>query len=199
MSKRSSLTVGRPCPVTGQSEELHEAIDLRAARSRSAIRQAFLTLIAARGYDAVGVKAICARAGVSRTTFYAHFAGKDDLKRHGVDHMRRQIEVSVGSITGAAPPFAFSFALFEHAKAHLRLYRGLAGSRGGAIALEALREVLLTLVKADLVRRRTAVAGRSLAIRYYVGAFMGVLTWWLEAGAKSSPAEVDAAFRALAE
>jgi len=40
-------------------------------------------------------------------------------------------------------------------------------------------------------------AQRDLAVQYIAGAFMAVLTWWLDQGAKLPPEEVDAIFRRL--
>jgi len=45
----------------------------------AAIRHAFVALLFARRYDAIRVGDVIAAAGVSRSTFYNHFAGKDDV------------------------------------------------------------------------------------------------------------------------
>ena len=39
---------------------------------------------------------------------------------------------------------------------------------------------------------------REFVVQYVVGAFMAVMTWWLDAGAKLSPQRIDAMFRRLA-
>jgi hypothetical protein len=39
---------------------------------------------------------------------------------------------------------------------------------------------------------------RELAVQYLVGAFMAVMTWWLDGGAKLPPNRIDAMFRRLA-
>src|SRR5262245_45123225 len=56
-------------------------IDRRVARTRAMLHQALLALIMEKGYEAISVADICERADVGRSTFYAHFTGKDDLKR----------------------------------------------------------------------------------------------------------------------
>lgn len=53
--------------------------DRRIAKSRTAIQNAFLTLLSARGFDAVTVKEIAELADVSRKTFYLHYVDKHDL------------------------------------------------------------------------------------------------------------------------
>jgi AcrR family transcriptional regulator len=68
------------------------SIDRRVARTRHALQQAFLSLILSKGYEATTIDEICAVANVGRSTFYAHFTGKDDLKRSGLDHLRRTLQ-----------------------------------------------------------------------------------------------------------
>jgi hypothetical protein len=38
---------------------------------------------------------------------------------------------------------------------------------------------------------------RELVVEYVVGAYMAVLVWWLDGGAKLQPRQVDAMFRRL--
>src|SRR5262245_27379569 len=69
----------------------NKPIDRRVARTRGLLHQALLSLIMEKGYDAISVEEICERANVGRSTFYAHFTSKDDLKRSGLGHLRREI------------------------------------------------------------------------------------------------------------
>jgi len=54
-------------------------MDLRVERTRKALLRAFFGLVQERHYDEINVAHIIERAAVSRSTFYAHFAGKDAL------------------------------------------------------------------------------------------------------------------------
>jgi AcrR family transcriptional regulator len=53
--------------------------DARARRSRAALLDAFFVLVLTRAYEEVTVQTIAARAGVGRSTFYAHFPDKNAL------------------------------------------------------------------------------------------------------------------------
>ncbi|WP_375162748.1 TetR-like C-terminal domain-containing protein [Mesorhizobium sp. Mes31] len=90
--------------------------------------------------------------------------------------------------------------MFEHARDHLELYRALAGGRGGAISLGGIRQILSDLVRGELAASAGAeeAAPREFVVQYVVGAYMAVLTWWLDRGAKPPPMQVDAMFRRLA-
>lgn len=169
------------------------------------LQQALLSLIIEKGYEAITVEDICETANVGRSTFYAHFAGKDNLKRSGLEHLRemlldRQRNAALRDVEPLG--LGFSLTMFEHARDHMHLYRALVGNRGGTIALDMIRKILCDLVRSELavVADKNAKDGipSELVVQYIVGAYMAVLTWWLDGGAKLSPRRIDAMFRRLA-
>ena len=56
-------------------------IDRRIPRTRAMLQHALTSLILQKGYEAITIQDICDEANVSRSTFYAHYTSKDDLKR----------------------------------------------------------------------------------------------------------------------
>jgi hypothetical protein len=78
----------------------------------------------------------------------------------------------------------------------------LVGNRGGAIALGTIRQILSDLVRDELCasagKNPNGAIPRELVVQYVVGAFMAVMTWWLDGGAKLPPQRIDAMFRRLA-
>lgn len=178
-------------------------IDRRVARTRTMIQDAFIFLVLERGYDPITIKDICDAANVGRATFYSHYRSKDDLKRAGLEHLRRSLLTRRGDAAGKGS-LSFSLLVFQHARDHLHLYRALAGSRGGAVALETIKEIVAELVRADLVAAGYPASGgaastvpRDLVVRFVVGAFMAILTGWLDTGAKLPPVRMEDAFQRL--
>ncbi len=96
----------------------------------------------------------------------------------------------------------FSLTMFEHARDHLDLYRALVGGRGGAIALGTIRRILSDLIRNELAatadKKSADAIPREFVVQYVAGAFMAVMTWWLDGGARLPPQQVDAMFRGLA-
>lgn len=150
-----------------------------------------------KGYDAITVEDICAEADVGRSTF---------LKRSGLDdHLRkmlieRQREAKAGAANGDS--FAFALVFFEHAQSHLDLYRALVSKGGAATTVKMMRQMINEIVReeiADMADWKSSRAPpREAVVQYIVGAFMSLLTWWLDSGAKLAPERLDAIFRALA-
>lgn len=173
-------------------------MDRRVVRTRRALQHAFMSLIVEKGYDRTSIQDVCDAANVGRSTFYLHYDSKDELKRAGLEHLRRElVEASAKaqmSGEGAEEPLAFSGAFFNHAYRHVTVYRAMVGSGGGAVALATIRGILIDLVRADPYLP-TAIISERVAVSIIVGAFMEVLTGWLDQGAETEPAEIDAAFR----
>lgn len=182
-------------------------IDRRAARTRTMLQQAHMSLILKKGYEATTVDDICSAANVGRSTFYAHYTGKDDLRRSGLEHLRkelvdRQAEALARAESARDRSLGFSLAMFEHARDHIDLYKALSGGRGGTIALGTIRQILSDLVRNELAAgtddKSADVIPREFAVQHVVGAFMAVMTWWLDGGAKLPPHRIDEMFRRLA-
>ena len=184
-----------------------DAIDRRIPRTRAMLQHALTSLILKKGYEAITIQDICDEANVGRSTFYAHYTSKDDLKRKGFERLRkelvdRQREARVASGQLKDRSLGFSLTMFEHARDHLDLYRALVGGHGGAVSLGQIRQILSDLVRNELAatigKNSADTVPRELVVQYIVGAFMAVMTWWLDGGAKLPPERIDAIFRRLA-
>src|SRR5258708_9084151 len=114
------------------------AIDRRICRTRAMLQHALNSLILKKRYEAITVQDICDAANVGRSTFYAHYTSKDDLKRKGFEKLRkllvdRQREALATAADRVDRSFGFSLAMFEHARDHVDHYLALVGGRGGAV------------------------------------------------------------------
>lgn len=177
--------------------------DRRVLRSRDALHRAMIALVLERGYEAVTISDIVARANVGRSTFYTHYQSKEDLLTTEMHDLRALLTARQKAALNASRDreermLGFSLALFEHAVGYRDVYRVLIGERGVAIVNNRMRALLADLVRQDLaaVMGDTAVP-RSALVQFVVGALMSVLSWWIDRRSNLPPAEVDAIFRRL--
>lgn len=184
-----------------------QVLDRRILRTRAMLQQALNSLIAQKGYEAITIKDICAAANVGRSTFYAHYTSKDDLKRSGFEPLRkllieRQRAALAATRDDRSRSLGFSLPMFEHARDHRDHYRALVGSRGGTVSLGTIRKMLSDLVRNELVATADKSSPEAIpaefVVQYVVGAYMAIMTWWLDGGAKLPPHRMDAMFRRLA-
>jgi AcrR family transcriptional regulator len=201
MSRSAQKRIGVAVNDYGDGRMGQGSIDRRAARTRAKLHQSLASLIQQEDYDAITVEDICAVADVARSTFYAHYAGKDDLKRSGLEQLRSKLlEQQLAGSTGQVEIPRFSLAMFRHARDHIDHYRALSGNRGGALALGVIRQILSELFRNELATEEMNPGEhlpRELVIEYVIGAYMAVLIRWLDGGAKLPPESVDAMFRRL--
>ena len=170
--------------------------DRRVQRTRKLLQDALISMMIEKGYEATTVQDIIDRANVGRATFYAHFADKETLLASRLEDLRTSLSERQRQAPGS---LAFSLAMLEHARGHLPVWVGIIGRKSGTFVLQRIQSMVADLVRADIKAlpfRRTA-AERDLAVQYIAGAFMAVLTWWLDQGAKVGPGDIDAIFRRL--
>lgn len=180
-------------------------VDRRVLHTKAALQRALFSLIAKKPYEAVTINDICETAHVSRSTFYAHYTNKDDLKRSGFEPLRKLLlarQQQARPIAGhrGDSRLSFSLPMFEHARDHKEHYRGLLGSRGGRVSLSTIRKILSDLVRSELTTNSSSAEALppEFVVRYLVGADMAVMTWWLDGGTNVPPQRMDAMFRRMA-
>lgn len=179
--------------------KLPEKDDRRVQRTRRALREALISLIVERGWEGFSVQDVCDRADVGRSTFYTHFADKEDLVAGGLEDLRTTLRAQVLAAGGGdGRPLGFSRGLVEHAFEHQRLFRALVGKRSGELVQRMFRQMVLELVREDVAARLPAGPRRDGAAAFLAGAFHELLTWSLEARSGLGPEEVDALFHDLA-
>ena len=177
---------------------MKRATDRRVQRTRQLLQDALISMMIEKGYEATTVQDIIDRANVGRATFYAHFADKETLLTSRLEDLRSFLSERERQAQGS---LGFSLAMLEHARDHLPLYAAIVG-RGGGSGAFVIQRIHATIV--DLARRALQTLGmkgsperRTLAAQYIAGAFMAVLTWWLDQAAKLPAEEVDGIFRTL--
>ena len=178
--------------------------DRRVQRTRKLLQDALISLMIEKGYEATTVQDIIDRANVGRATFYAHFADKETLLVSRLEDLRamltQQQQQALTTRGGLhARGLGFSLAMLEHARAHLPLYGAIVGRASGAFVLQRIHRIIADLAAQDLktLGFKGTPDQRGLATEYIGGAFMAVLTWWLNHAAKLLPQEVDDIFRGL--
>ena len=78
-----------------------------------------------------------------------------------------------------------------------KLQRALMQSSAGSIVIGSLRESICEVVRQGLRVERNK-APDEIEVQFVAGAYLAVVTWWLDGGAKEAPASIDQTFRTMA-
>lgn len=158
-------------------------MDQRALRTRERLRDALLTLMLEKGYDAINVQDITDRAGLGRATFYLHYKDKDEALFAMVEDLYNdlsaRIEAQVTVYAEQAPPPIQ--LVFEHAVENKELYQAILSGTGKTAVLNRTRDYIVTM----MVKSIQSVASHpkiplEVTAVYLAGAQMQMIGWWLE-------------------
>jgi AcrR family transcriptional regulator len=182
--------------VSSKSKKNEPPQDRRVRRTRRELRDALIALILERGWEAVSVQQVCERADVGRSTFYVHFADKEELLLSGFEELHAVLDESRRSRSGA---FAFAEQLVAHAKDNHRLFKAIVGHRSGQAAQRGFRDLMLSLTEAELQHLDVDASWRTHAARYIAGGFVELLFDWVERPSGIDGAELTAMFREMVQ
>ena len=196
--RRAATDRKSPASRTGQKpsnvQKVGPRADRRVRRTQRQLRDALVSLILERGWDAVTVSDVCAHADVGRSTFYVHFADKESLLLSGFDELHAEL---VENTRGATRPFAFAEPLLVHAQANERLFGAVVGRQSGQQVQWRFRDVLVTLLGQEPALLKLPAASRASTARFLAGGFLEQLAELLESPARANPELIAARFRRL--
>lgn len=172
--------------------------DPRARRTREDLREALVSLVSEKGFEAVRVRDLAGRARVNRATFYKHYRDKWDLLEDIFEGAIADLEARMGpppKDTGVVdlddPPDAW-IELFEYLAERAGFYRAVLGEGGSPWFAARVRERIGEVVGPRLreMERGAARAGmpREVVLAFVSHAMLGTISWWLEDG-RRYPAE----------
>ena len=103
--------------------------NLRLRRTQKLLREALIDLIEERGFDALTVGEIAARAMISRAAFYRNYQDKYALVEQIFEEAMGALMNAVADMGPEHPPQIW-VKFFEHIAEYERLYRALLGKKG---------------------------------------------------------------------
>jgi len=158
--------------------------DPRVERSRAQLSEALTTLLRTRDARDISVSALCVEAGVSRPTFYQHFASIDEVAVAGIEQRFVRLRADLVDPEGADASYRLVVAFLEDLEGERAAWQRTIGS---GTAFSATRDVVERWF-ADRLAERSPGAG-PIAVRYAAAGFLGaVRAWMLEEDGPDRPA-----------
>ena len=173
--------------------------DRRSQRTRQALGDALVELMMERGYDAISIKDIINRANVGRSTFYSHYADKDELFVSQLDRLMDLLSQHVPQERSEGNPFFPSLGLLQHIQEKWKLYKILAWGSGVDVLSKHLQKSLSEKIEQGLVESgQTYEVPVPIIANFLAGSFLSLVKWWLDNKMTYSPEQVDEMFQKLA-
>ncbi|HXR64801.1 MAG TPA: TetR/AcrR family transcriptional regulator, partial [Ktedonobacteraceae bacterium] len=182
-----------------------EQTDLRIRRTRHFLQEAMIELIAEKGFDAITVGDIAARAMINRATFYRHYQDKYDLVAkifeetadYLVEHMK-PFHKDSGHMDLENPPEIW-VQVFEHIAEHARLYRAMLGKNSSPWFAARMREHIIKIMLEKEKQWRQPAEPRQqidpampqeLPVMQLSHVLIGTVVWWLESEKSFTPRQI---------
>lgn len=169
-------------------------------RTRDALGDALVALMHEKHFADITVQDVLERAGVARTTFYAHYSDKDDLFLSDVEDFLEQCSVVLKQQNANPKRLLPVREFFGHIREVREFHAALLKSEklndvwalGRGILGRSIDERLQAAgVKIDPQRR----AAQAYAL---AGSFFSLLDWWIDKGMKPDPKAMDELFHQMA-
>nr|WP_295773741.1 TetR/AcrR family transcriptional regulator [Rhodoferax sp.] len=171
-----------------------EVVDRRIQRTRDAIREAMMALMVERGWDAIDVQTLCDHANIGRSTFYQHYANKEELLKANFAGLRNALMAQAVAQAAAPGQLAFVPGLIAHVYEAQDVFRALLGRRSGHYVQDRFRELLIELVVANAPKAKTRNWQSTAQAHYLGGALFELLAWWLGNNRPQKPKDIEALF-----
>ncbi len=175
-------------------------LDLRIERTYRSLCEAFTALLEERRYEDVTVSDLCERAMIRRTTFYKHFADKQEFLAFYVRRIREEFQRRGEPAEGREDPAARTARLVHELMVFLqeneRLVQGcLTSGAIETIATVLVREIALMLEtqlgEDAAVGAALCAPPRALA-EFVAGGLLATLRAWQEGRlGDATPADVE--------
>jgi len=165
---------------------MEDKIDRRVKRSQRLLGEALMALILEKGYEAVTVRDITARADVAYVTFFRHYKHKDELLAQrlqaGMHDLQTRIEAAARHARANVTDGTQGRLIFEHVQAHHTIYRVLLRSQETSQvrqqALAAIETIFLNGCKPLSAKEKPIP--RQIAAHHIAASLLSLIEWWLE-------------------
>ena len=171
----------------------------RKERTRNQIKEAAISLIMEKGYDAITIDSIVERADVGKGTFYLHFKDKESLVWDVIGEGMEQVRQESHRLYRTLPDMEYYgfLASFEHAAQNRDLYRIMLGGHGHTLLTQRVKQFLVEETERE-IRAHTILTGLDLPPDFMAqnitGALVQVLIWWIDTPNPYSPTQMAEMF-----
>ncbi|MFU1797556.1 TetR/AcrR family transcriptional regulator [Paenibacillus azoreducens] len=164
-------------------------MDRRIKRTRHFIKEALISLIPEKGFDAITIQDITVRADINRSTFYFHYRDKHDLLEQSINEMLAEaVNALQGEQKPPSPatsdytPIPTFVRMFEHIGSNREFYQVmLKGVPGfGWRVLELIKTQCYEGISALQPNMEQFLVSKDFFITYAAGAHLAVIVSWLD-------------------
>ena len=177
---------------------MEDSMDRRQRKTRTAIFDAFISLLSQYHFSRITVGMIIERADIGRATFYAHFETKESLlealcEELFVHILQPQQELNTKSIFFCDAPDSLFLHLFQHLNNNDNQILQLMAGQNHELFLQYFKDRLMQLVEQNLAlfqSRYSPKLPKNFWVDHIATTFVETVRWWVENGRKETPEQI---------
>lgn len=175
---------------------------LQKAKNYIHLERALILVLQKKNYEEITVKNLVEEAGISRTAFYAQFAGKKEFIDYLINHVHFSAMIVSDdnkSVNGFSKENFIDYyeCYFQYIAEHADLYKVMLGNNGLSIFREKMKQEAFDLwrqsyFKMEYVEKLHANEQKetNIILSYIISAQIGVVEYWLENNTEESPQQI---------
>jgi AcrR family transcriptional regulator len=168
--------------------------DRRIQRTQKLLTDALVTLALRDGYDAVTIKDITERAGISYSTFFRRYPDKDALLMGILESVMQELR---GLVNKHQPANIGGAILFRHVAANQDLYRVLLGGLNSSAMVQKVQQMIAATVLRDRPPPSDGLIPPEIAANHIAASALALVKWWLDNDMPYAPERMAAIYAAL--
>ncbi|WP_019910949.1 TetR/AcrR family transcriptional regulator [Paenibacillus sp. HW567] len=172
-----------------------EKIDRRIVKTKEAIFQSFMSLIAKKNFEDITINEIAEQANINRGTVYFHYQDKYDLLNKCIEENLNNI-VSVTTTTDADGEtidlIQSSFLpVIQYFEKNHSFYASMLSNKGIPVFRDRMLELITTHIKIHInMDGDNQNYSKEFITQFMASAFVGVIEWWILNNMPQSPEDV---------
>lgn len=163
-------------------------VDRRIAKTREAIKKAFIELMNEKHFDKITLQDISDKANISRRTIYLHYLDKFDLLDKLIEEHINELQEMCKSLSDMdfIRGGQFFFEYFE--RNYLFLSKMLTGGGSDNFRSQFLEfSVELLKGEVDTTEGKNKGLNEDIILRFVAAAYVEVVEWWFKEGMPHPP------------
>lgn len=171
----------------------------RIRKTKAAIFRAFDALMQEKRYANISIQNIIDRADIGRTTFYAHYATKDELLESYINHVFDVLIVENNGLDAEGLDGLIPIEhIFTHLQGHSPMLRNILNSDSGELLFQRAESYWRTKLQSyDIGAESMNRVPQNLRINHIVTSAIGMIKWWSKNDMPYSPQEMERFWKQL--
>jgi AcrR family transcriptional regulator len=174
---------------------MNETTDPRVKRTQRFLKDALLSLIKEKGFDAITIRDLTDTADLNRATFYRHYQDKFDLLDQTIDDMLLDLGThvepkSVEELNRKDGVIPIYLRMFEFISEHSFFFQVVMGENGISFFQRRLLSIIGQFINKKIDQLHPDLKKmdipKDIFIQYISFANLGLISYWLEIDMKYS-------------